>query len=119
MITEKIENKDLSQTVEVTQKSDEIAEEAVNHAVQEHQSVDRQFEAIERKAAEREAQLRRNAAMPPAPAASGIQLKPTPPPLAAPSALDDQVSEVRLNSMWESYCTAVPKAVECKVEGKP
>lgn len=120
MTTQKIEIKDLGKTVEVTKKAGDIDQQAVTGAVQEHKSVERKFDTIQRQSADREIQLRQAAAKP-QPAASGVvavgSAAVTPVSEykdSVPTELEGQIGLLRLTSLWQAYCLAAPAAAECK-----
>lgn len=115
MITTKIENKDLQQTVEVTKRAGEITENALVHHAQEVQKTQKTFDEIERAAEARITEINRQAPVPKPVTSGPVEVAEVLAPLESqPTAKEQQVSEVRLNSLWQSYCVAAPGEPACK-----
>lgn len=121
--TTKIENSDLKETVDLTQKSGEITTEAVTHHAQEGKKVDQSFDGIAQREDEQIAEIKRKKpvpAVPPAqpPASSPVSQPTAEAPVAptVPTVQEAQISAVRINALWQGYCVAAPQAPSCKKE---
>jgi Ca2+/Na+ antiporter len=108
--TTKIENKDLKETVDLTKKASDITTETVTHHAKESKKVDQTFDGIDKRADDKIAVIKRQpppVAQPGQPAASAASP-------SFPTPQEAQISEVRIDALWESYCAAAPAAEQCK-----
>lgn len=113
MTVQKVEIKDLGETVEVTQKSGVINEQAVTETLQNRQVLEHKFEKLSKKADAEVAVLKAK----PQPSEGSDMVRPA--VSALPTPLDNQISQVRLNQLWDSYCLAAPQAEDCRQGAQP
>lgn len=117
MTVQKIENKDLKTDVEVGKQTNAIDEAVTSRNLVETKKVDQTFDTITAKADAKVAQIKRDQqAARVAPASAGATVQAPPAASPPPTVEENQVSTVRVNELWESYCAAAPDASECKKE---
>lgn len=120
MTIKKIENKDQAKTIELTEKSGQITNGAVSEHAGEIKQVDKSFEQIDREAEKKYAEIKNKykAASPKSEAKSGEPVAPLVLGPSQPTAQEQEISAVRIDTLWQGYCLVAPTEAGCKPEKK-
>lgn len=103
---QKVEIKDQANTIEVQHESGKITGEVVTQRQVEAKKITHSFDEVARNEQAKIDEIVR------APEAGDPGLKVP----GAPSAKEAQISAVRIDALWDSYCLASPAASGCKKE---
>lgn len=103
--------KDQADTIETQKKAGEITNEVVAQRSSDGKQTDQDFDAITRRT---QAEIDAIHNQPKVPLLPGDPLRPTVTPPVGVTSEQAQVSMVRINGLWDSFCLASPAAAECK-----
>lgn len=119
----KIENKDQAKTIELTEKSGQITTSQVIEHASDVKQVDKSFEQIDREAEKKYAEIKNKYKSPQPkpeskPGAGGEPAAPVVLGPTQPTPQEQEISAVRIDTLWQGYCLVAPAETPCKPEKK-